>query len=304
MGKNSFIMYQLWGAAIEHMTDAQAGALLKAIYSYQETGNTEISDPAISLVFDIVRQKMDEDSEKYDQVCSVRSANGKKGGRPVKASGSNDDTVDDAVDDAASEEKANGFSEKQTKAKKANGFSEKLKKQKNPDMKCNDSDSDNDSDNDMKCSDSDSECVFEKNKGLKDKRNSHSQREPAKPVERVPYQQIIDDYNKTCTDLAKVEKLTDARKHAIRVLLRKGYTPDQLHTVFLKAQQSDFLAGRRGRWKAAFDWLLDESNMVKVLEGQYSNGPDESARSGTTQGFNPSEYLKEIARGEINIDDS
>ena len=296
MGKNSFIMYQIWGAAIKHMTDAQAGALLKAIYSYQETGNTEISDPAISLVFDIVRQKMDEDSEKYDQVCSVRSANGKKGGRPLKASGSNDDTVDDA----ASEEKANGFSENQTKAKKANGFSEKLKKQKNPDMKCNDSDSDND----MKCSDSDSECVFEKDKGLKDKRNSHSQREPAKPVERVPYQQIIEDYNKTCTDLAKVEKLTDARKHAIRLLLRKGYTPDQLHTVFLKAQQSDFLAGRRGRWKAAFDWLLDESNMVKVLEGQYSNGPDESARSGTTQGFNPSEYLKEIARGEINIDDS
>ena len=167
-------------------------------------------------------------------------------------------------------------------------------------MKCNDSDSDND----MKCSDSDSECVFEKDKGLKDKRNSHSQREPAKPVERVPYQQIIEDYNKTCTDLAKVEKLTDARKHAIRVLLRKGYTPDQLHTVFLKAQQSDFLAGRRGRWKAAFDWLLDESNMVKVLEGQYSNGPDENARSGTTQGFNPSEYLKEIARGEININDS
>ena len=300
MGKNSFIMYQIWGAAIKHMTDAQAGALLKAIYSYQETGNAEISDPSISLVFDIVRQKMDEDSEKYDQVCSVRSANGKKGGRPLKASGSNDDTVDDA----ASEEKANGFSEKQTKAKKANGFSEKLKKQKNPDMKCNDSDSDNDSDNDMKCSDSDSECVFEKNKGLKDKRNSHSQREPAKPVERVPYQQIIEDYNKTCTDLAKVEKLTDARKHAIRVLLRNGYTPDQLHTVFLKAQQSDFLAGRRGRWKAAFDWLLDESNMVKVLEGQYSNGPDESARSGTTQGVNPSEYLKEIARGEINIDDS
>ena len=296
MGKNSFIMYQIWGAAIEHMTDAQAGALLKAIYSYQETGNAEISDPAISLVFDIVRQKMDEDSEKYDQVCSVRSANGKKGGRPLKASGSNDDTVDDA----ASEEKANGFSENQTKAKKANGFSEKLKKQKNPDMKCNDSDSDND----MKCSDSDSECVFEKEKGLKDKRNSHSQREPARPVERVPYQQIIEDYNKTCTDLAKVEKLTDARKHAIRLLLRKGYTPDQLHTVFLKAQQSDFLAGRRGRWKAAFDWLLDESNMVKVLEGQYSNGPDENARSGTTQGFNPSEYLKEIARGEINIDDS
>lgn len=303
MGKNSFIMYQIWGAAIEHMTDAQAGALLKAIYSYQETGNAEISDPSISLVFDIVRQKMDEDSEKYDQVCSVRSANGRKGGRPLKASGYNDDTVEDAASEE-SEEKANGFSENQTKAKKANGFSEKLKKQKNPDMKCNDSDSDNDSDNDMKCSDSDSECVFEKDKGLKDKRNSHSQREPAKPVARVPYQQIIDDYNKTCTDLAKVEKLTDARKHAIRLLLRKGYTPDQLHTVFLKAQQSDFLAGRRGRWKAAFDWLLDESNMVKVLEGQYSNGPDESARSGTTQGFNPSEYLKEIARGEINIDDS
>ena len=293
MGKNSFIMYQIWGAAIKHMTDAQAGALLKAIYSYQETGNTEISDPAISLVFDIVRQKMDEDSEKYDQVCSVRSANGKKGGRPLKASGSNDDTVEDA----APEEKANGFSENQTKAKKANGFSEKLKKQKNPDMKCNDSDSDND----MKCSDSDSECVFEKDKGLKDKRNSHSQREPAKPVERVPYQQIIEDYNKTCTDLAKVEKLTDGRKRAIKALINKGYTPEQLHHVFLQAQDSDFLSGRSGRWQATFDWLMHESNVVKVLEGQYVNRSEpETARSGTTRVSSDQidDYLSKVMAGE------
>ena len=278
MGKNSFIMYQIWGAAIKHMTDAQAGALLKAIYSYQETGNTEISDPAISLVFDIVRQKMDEDSEKYDQVCSVRSANGKKGGRPLKASGSNDDTVEDAAPE-----------------EKANGFSEKLKKQKNPDMKCNDSDSDND----MKCSDSDSECVFEKDKGLKDKRNV--QREPAKPVERVPYQQITDDYNITCKDLAKVEKLTYGRKRAIKALINKGYPPEQLHHVFLQAQDCDFLSGRSGRWQATFDWLMHESNVVKVLEGQYVNRSEpETARSGTTRVSSDQidDYLSKVMAGE------
>ena len=63
---------------------------------------------------------MDRDNATYMQKCEKRREAGKLGGRP----------------------KANGFSEKQTKAKKANGFSEK---QNNPDTD-NEPDTDNDTD--------------------------------------------------------------------------------------------------------------------------------------------------------------
>ena len=38
------------------------------------------------------------------------------------------------------------------------------------------------------------------------------------------------------------------------------------------AEDSDFLSGRNGKWTSCnFDWLINENNMVKVLEGNYKN---------------------------------
>jgi len=38
------------------------------------------------------------------------------------------------------------------------------------------------------------------------------------------------------------------------------------------AEASGFLKGQNSRgWQANFDWLINESNMVKVLEGNYNS---------------------------------
>lgn len=85
-------------------------------------------------------------------------------------------------------------------------------------------------------------------------------------------QQVVDRYNAICTNLPKVVRLTDKRRRAVRLIYGKGYTPEQLDEVFRKAQASSFCAGQNDRhWKADFDWLLNESNLVKVLEGKYDN---------------------------------
>ena len=42
-------------------------------------------------------------------------------------------------------------------------------------------------------------------------------------------------------------------------------------TLFKKVNESDFLQGINGEWKANFDWLLKQQSMVKVLEDQYIN---------------------------------
>lgn len=72
-------MYKSWGAAIKNMDDAQAGALLKAIYAYQAGEETEL-DGAISFVFDLIRDKFEDDAEKYEKECQKKAENGRKGG--------------------------------------------------------------------------------------------------------------------------------------------------------------------------------------------------------------------------------
>lgn len=85
-------------------------------------------------------------------------------------------------------------------------------------------------------------------------------------------QQLADRYNAICTNLPRVVRLTDKRRRAVRLIYGKGYTPEQLDEVFRKAQSSSFCGGQNDRhWKADFDWLLNESNLVKVLEGKYDN---------------------------------
>lgn len=96
-------------------------------------------------------------------------------------------------------------------------------------------------------------------------------------------QQLADRYNAICTSLPKVVRLTDKRCLTVRRIYSKGYTTEQLDEAFRKAQASSFCTGQNDRhWKADFEWLLNENNLVKVLEGKYDNpaeaGPDKPPR--------------------------
>lgn len=92
-------------------------------------------------------------------------------------------------------------------------------------------------------------------------------------------QQVVDAYHSCCPSLPKVRELTDKRKKQIENRSKK-YGLEDFKNVFTKAEQSDFLSGRSGTWKSCnFDWLINDSNMIKVLEGTYDN-------KASTNGFN------------------
>lgn len=117
--KKSFVMYESWGTAIEKMSNEQAGELIKAIYAYQKDPDAAPKDPALAFVFELIKQQLDADSQRYKEACAARSEAGKKGGRP----------------------KANASDKKQMvseESKKSKCFSEKAKK------------ADNEYDNDLK----------------------------------------------------------------------------------------------------------------------------------------------------------
>jgi hypothetical protein len=99
-----------------------------------------------------------------------------------------------------------------------------------------------------------------------------------------PYRDIVELYNSTCPTLSKValKLLSDSRKNAIRLrwikfAKQKDKSGNEFgmrifEELFTKAHDSDFLSGRNGKWTSCnFDWLLNEKNLVKVLEGTYDN---------------------------------
>lgn len=113
------------------------------------------------------------------------------------------------------------------------------------------------------------------NKNDKNVKNAKNEKK-----EDICYQQIADMYNNTCVSFPRLTKLSDARKKAIKARL-KTYTADDLQKAFSLAEQSDFLKGANNRnWSATFDWMLKDTNLAKILDGNYTNN---SNKTGSTE---------------------
>lgn len=92
----------------------------------------------------------------------------------------------------------------------------------------------------------------------------------------VPYQKIVDLYHKHLSQLRSVRALSAARKAHIRARWGKELpTLEMWEKYFLYVSKSDFLMGLtmpgpNGRiWRADFDWLIKDSNVIKVSEKKY-----------------------------------
>ncbi len=88
----------------------------------------------------------------------------------------------------------------------------------------------------------------------------------------VNYKAIVNLYNKICKSLPQVTTSTENRKSTLQTSCKTFKDIKIFHELFSKAQNSDFLSGKNGKWTACnFDWLINKFNMVKVLEGTYDN---------------------------------
>lgn len=86
-------------------------------------------------------------------------------------------------------------------------------------------------------------------------------------------------WNSICIDLPKVKTMTDSRRRKIHARL-EDFTQEDILEAMRLIQESDFLSGREGGWKANFDWLfLNSTNMAKVLEGNYVNKPPRKTKT-------------------------
>lgn len=86
---------------------------------------------------------------------------------------------------------------------------------------------------------------------------------------------IAHEYKLSGTQL----KITDKRKRAINNLL-KEYSLEEVIQSMEKIHTSSFLQGNnKTGWQIAFDWFINKSNFLKVLEGNY----DDKANSNNSE---------------------
>ena len=89
--------------------------------------------------------------------------------------------------------------------------------------------------------------------------------------ESVTCKQVVDLFHSICISFPKIRSISDARRKAIKARLNT-YSLEDFKSVFENAEASSFLKGSNDRnWTATFDWLIKDSNMAKVLEGNYAD---------------------------------
>ncbi len=113
----------------------------------------------------------------------------------------------------------------------------------------------------------------------RDKEGDMDGEEDGERGEGVDCRRIAELYNNICTSFPRCVCLSRNQAEAICARASSGYTESDFHRLFSMAQASDFLKGRNKRhWQANFDWLIEESNMAKVLNGNYSQDFSEASK--------------------------
>lgn len=111
-------------------------------------------------------------------------------------------------------------------------------------------------------------------------------------------------YNSVCRSYPRLVKMSEARKKAIRARLRAGYTVEDFQKLFEMAEASDFLKGKNNRnWSATFDWLVADSNMAKVLDGNYTDRKSAKERDGDADRRPAADFYKQFMPGGSNRED-
>lgn len=126
------------------------------------------------------------------------------------------------------------------------------------------------------------------NNNISSLRSDISESNTEKQSEKSSDSQVIDEiyeaYNSICKSLTKCRMRSEARNSAIRARVKQS-GKDNVIEAFRLAEQSDFLTGRISvgdkPFVANIDWILKQSNFIKILEGNYKNRPSRKAGNGT-----------------------
>lgn len=104
-------------------------------------------------------------------------------------------------------------------------------------------------------------------------------------VPQTPIDGFIEDWNRLAAKLKlpKVQRLTETRKSKFLLRLADIGGPPGWPVLLEKIENSRFLSGKSSSFCVTFDWVLNPTNLTKIMEGNYDerpNGPPKNDPSG------------------------
>lgn len=113
--------------------------------------------------------------------------------------------------------------------------------------------------------------IYTEGKPIPDNNTDNNTDNKENSKEKVDYESIREAYNTICKSFPKCVVLSEARKRAIKARLNT-YTVEDFTKLFQMAEASSFLKGNNDRnWTATLDWMIKDTNMAKILDGNYAD---------------------------------
>ncbi len=83
--RNGFIVHFDSFKYFSRLSDEQLGKLFRAVCKYAKSGEQpQFDDDVTDIIFEMLRDRLNRDAEKYEEICKKNAENAKKGGRPRK----------------------------------------------------------------------------------------------------------------------------------------------------------------------------------------------------------------------------
>lgn len=79
--KDNFLLKKSQKEVFDELSNEEAGKLIKGIFKYANTGNSEL-EGYLKIIFIPIKTEIDKNEEKYEEVCKRNRENGRMGGRP------------------------------------------------------------------------------------------------------------------------------------------------------------------------------------------------------------------------------
>lgn len=107
------------------------------------------------------------------------------------------------------------------------------------------------------------------------KNNTTTPIPPKGADEAIPLKKILDAYHEKLPELPRVVVFTDKRKKQLSARWKEDKSRQTIEWwtgYFEYVSSIPFLNGQNNRnWKADFEWLTNQNNLAKVIEGKYEN---------------------------------
>ena len=247
--QNTLLFYKNHWTQIEGLADDDLGKLFRAVFrttfGAKQTDVEASLSPAVAMAYRFIMLRISLDSDKYQETCKKRKAAAdkrwnKQANHANASFAMHDKDEDEDKDEVEDEDKDKDEVEDVDDAKDKDNSSAAAENK------------------------SDSAQVDQAAAAAAEKNFLERSRKQFLPW----FNKVLDD---NASKIPKLKEMTPKRSRRIKEIL-DTYGEEKLVECCRHAARSAFLngKGKRNQFVATFDWIIDEENFLKVLEGNYN----------------------------------